>query len=117
MVHENADLMDTKFSCCFRYDAGDHVAVYPVNDQDLVSHLIELAGEDPDKVITLTNVDEDSSKKHPFPCPCTYRIALSHYVDITALPRTHVLKEIAEYTTDNKVWKFAHSLCNALPLL
>ena len=29
-----------------------------------------------------------------------YRAALSHYVDITALPRTHVLKEIAAYTTD-----------------
>ncbi|KAK8377081.1 hypothetical protein O3P69_013617 [Scylla paramamosain] len=85
-----------------RYDAGDHVAVYPVNDQALVSHLIALVGEDPEKVITLTNVDEDSSKKHPFPCPCTYRVALSHYVDITALPRTHVLKEIAEYATDNK---------------
>ena len=25
---------------------------------------------------------------------------MSHYVDITALPRTHVLKEIAAYTTD-----------------
>lgn len=86
-----------------RYDAGDHVAVYPINDQTLVSRLCELVNEDPEKVITLTNVDEDSSKKHPFPCPCTYRVALSHYVDITSLPRTHVLKEIAEYTTDNKV--------------
>ncbi len=30
----------------------------------------------------------------------TYRTALSHYVDITALPRTHIMKELAEYTTD-----------------
>lgn len=84
-----------------RYDSGDHVAVYPVNDTTLVNRLLELVGEDPQKVITLTNVDEDSSKKHPFPCPCTYRTALSHYVDIASLPRTHVLKELAEYTTDN----------------
>lgn len=84
-----------------RYDSGDHVAIYPINDQGLVDKLIRLTGEDADKVITLTNVDEDSSKKHPFPCPCTYRTALSHYVDITALPRTHVLKELAEYTTDS----------------
>ncbi|KAG7176897.1 NADPH--cytochrome P450 reductase-like, partial [Homarus americanus] len=83
-----------------RYDSGDHVAIYPINDPALVNRLTELVGEDPDKVITLTNVDEDSSKKHPFPCPCTYRTALSHYVDIAFLPRTHVLKELAEYTTD-----------------
>lgn len=83
-----------------RYDSGDHVAVYPTNDSSIVNRLIELVGEEPDKVITLTNVDEDSSKKHPFPCPCTYRTALSHYVDIASLPRTHVLKELAEYTTD-----------------
>ena len=48
----------------------------------------------------MTNVDEDSSKKHPFPCPTTYRTALSHYVEITALPRTHILKELSIYTSD-----------------
>ncbi|KAK7083624.1 hypothetical protein SK128_015040 [Halocaridina rubra] len=85
-----------------RYDSGDHVAIYPINNTDLVNRLIELTGENADKVITLTNVDEDSSKKHPFPCPCSYRTALSHYVDVAALPRTHVLKELAEYTADNR---------------
>ena len=44
------------------------------------------------ELFTLINLDEDSSKKHPFPCPTTYRTALSHYVEITALPRTHILK-------------------------
>lgn len=86
-----------------RYDSGDHVAVYPVNDSALVNRLLELTNEDPDIVFSLANVDEDSSKKHPFPCPCTYRTALSHYVDITALPRTHILKELAEYTSDPAV--------------
>ncbi len=27
---------------------------------------------------------------------------MSHYVDITALPRTHIMKELAEYTTDEE---------------
>ena len=27
---------------------------------------------------------------------------MKHYVDITALPRTHVLKEFAEYTSDTE---------------
>jgi len=85
-----------------KYDAGDHIAIYPCNDSALVDRLCELLGVSPDTVISLTNIDEDSSKKVPFPCPCTYRTALSHYVDICSLPRTHVLKEFIEYTSDNK---------------
>lgn len=45
-------------------------------------------------------ITEESSKKHPFPCPCTYRTALTHYLDITSNPRTHVIKELAEYASD-----------------
>lgn len=43
---------------------------------------------------------EESTKKHPFPCPCSYRTALTNYLDITGNPRTHVLKELAEYASD-----------------
>ena len=43
---------------------------------------------------------EESTKKHPFPCPCSYRTALTHYLDITSNPRTHILKELAEYCSD-----------------
>jgi NADPH-ferrihemoprotein reductase len=43
---------------------------------------------------------EDSSKKHPFPCPCSYRTALTYYVDITTPVRTHILKELADYATN-----------------
>jgi len=83
-----------------RYDAGDHIAVYPTNDLALVEKLGSLFDIDMDQVFTMTNVDEDSSKKHPFPCPTSYRTALSHYVEITALPRTHILKELSRYTTE-----------------
>jgi len=83
-----------------RYDAGDHVAVYPTNNLELVDKLASILDINMDQVFTMTNVDEDSSKKHPFPCPTTYRTALSHYVEITALPRTHILKELSLYTSD-----------------
>jgi len=83
-----------------RYDAGDHVAIYPKNNEELVNKLGSLLNIDMDQVFTLNNLDEDSSKKHPFPCPTTYRTALSHYVEVTALPRTHILKEMAVYTSD-----------------
>jgi len=78
------------------------VAVYPTNNTDLVDRLGELLKIDMDTVFTMTNLDEDSSKKHPFPCPTTYRTALLHYVDISAIPRTHILLELAKYTEDNE---------------
>ncbi|XP_011883330.1 PREDICTED: NADPH--cytochrome P450 reductase isoform X1 [Vollenhovia emeryi] len=83
-----------------RYETGDHLAVYPVNDAELVNKIGEQCGMNLDTVFTLTNTDEESTKKHPFPCPCSYRTALTHYLDITSNPRTHVLKELAEYTSD-----------------
>ena len=95
-MHIEVDIKDSRI----RYDAGDHVAVYPENDRDLVKRLGELMEVDLDTVFTMINLDEDSTKKHPFPCPTTYRTALTHYVDITALPRTHIMKELAEYASD-----------------
>lgn len=83
-----------------RYDAGDHIAIYPKNNEELVNKLGSLLNIDMDQVFTLNNLDEDSSKKHPFPCPTTYRTALTSYVEVTALPRTHILKEMSVYTTD-----------------
>lgn len=83
-----------------RYDTGDHLGVYPSNNTELVNKLGDLLGVDLDTIITLTNTDEESSKKHPFPCPCSYRTAFTYYLDITSNPRTHILKELAEYATD-----------------
>jgi len=83
-----------------RYEAGDHVAIYPTNDIQLVNKIGQLLDIDLDTVFTMKALDEDATKKSPFPVPTTYRTALKHYVDITALPRTHVLKEFAEYTSD-----------------
>ncbi|XP_043473063.1 NADPH--cytochrome P450 reductase isoform X1 [Leptopilina heterotoma] len=83
-----------------RYETGDHLAVYPVNCSLLVNKIGEKCNVDLDTIITLTNTDEESTKKHPFPCPCSYRTALTHYLDITGHPRTHILKELAEYCCD-----------------
>lgn len=43
---------------------------------------------------------EDATKKHPFPCPTTFRTALTYYLDITSLPTTQLLKELAQYASD-----------------
>merc|ERR1719369_2612781 len=95
--YENGDNM---VESRIRYEAGDHVAIYPTNDVQLVDRIGQLLDIDLDTVFTMKALDEDATKKSPFPVPTTYRTALKHYVDITALPRTHVLKEFAEYTSD-----------------
>lgn len=141
-MHIEFDIEGSKM----RYDAGDHLAMYPVNDEELVNKLGKITGTNFDtvnifsktscpkiaqgccykllfmfQVFSLINTDTDSSKKHPFPCPTTYRTALTHYLEITAIPRTHVsthvLKELSEYCSDEKVYtSYTHLLPFALTL-
>ncbi|XP_055525974.1 NADPH--cytochrome P450 reductase isoform X1 [Wyeomyia smithii] len=110
-MHIEFDIEGSKM----RYEAGDHLAMYPVNDSDLVLRLGKLCNADLDVIFSLINTDTDSSKKHPFPCPTTYRTALTHYLEITALPRTHILKELAEYCSDEKDKEFLRSMCSTAP--
>ncbi|XP_017079507.2 NADPH--cytochrome P450 reductase [Drosophila eugracilis] len=98
-----------------RYDTGDHVAMYPVNDKSLVEKLGQLCNADLDTVFSLINTDTDSSKKHPFPCPTTYRTALTHYLEITAIPRTHILKELAEYCSDDNEKELLRNMASISP--
>ena len=58
---------------------------------------------------------DEASKKHPFPCPCTYRTALSHYLDITSVPRTHILRELAEYAAEDKDKEFLLQITSPTP--
>lgn len=41
----------------FRYESGDHVAVFPTNDSALVNKLGQILGVDLDVVISLNNLD------------------------------------------------------------
>ncbi|XP_045475185.1 NADPH--cytochrome P450 reductase isoform X2 [Harmonia axyridis] len=95
-MHIEFDIEGSKM----RYDAGDHLAVYPENKTELVEKLGSLLSKNLETVFELENMDKESTKKHPFPSPCTYRTALTHYLDITSNPRTYVLKELVEYCTD-----------------
>ncbi|KAH1179015.1 NADPH--cytochrome P450 reductase isoform X1 [Mauremys mutica] len=96
LMHLELDISGSKI----RYESGDHVAVYPANDTSLVNQIGEILGADLDMIMSLNNLDEESNKKHPFPCPTTYRTALTYYLDITNPPRTNVLYELAQYATD-----------------
>uniref|UniRef100_A0A3P8YJH1 NADPH--hemoprotein reductase n=1 Tax=Esox lucius TaxID=8010 RepID=A0A3P8YJH1_ESOLU len=57
----------------------------------------------------------ESNKKHPFPCPTTYRTALTHYLDIMHPPRTNVLYELAQYATDIKDQENMRKMASSSP--
>lgn len=110
-MHLEFDIEGSKM----RYEAGDHIALYPVNDTDLVEKLGKICEADLDVVFSLINTDLESSKKHPFPCPTTYRTALTHYLEITAIPRTHILRELAEFCSDEKDKEFLRLMSSTTP--
>lgn len=110
-MHIEFDIEGSKM----RYDSGDHVAVYPENNAETVNKIGQLLNINLDQIFTLTNLDEDSTKKHPFPCPCSYRTALTYYLDITSNPRTHVLKELAEYASDVKEQEMLKLMASTSP--
>lgn len=98
-----------------KYEPGDHVAIYPENNKTLVEQIGNRLGIELDTVISLDCIDEFTSKKHPFPCPTTYRTALTHYIDITTPPRTNVMKDLAQYATDENDKEFLTKLsCNTV---
>ncbi|KAM6946270.1 NADPH--cytochrome P450 reductase isoform 2-T2 [Aplochiton taeniatus] len=111
LMHLELDITGSKI----RYESGDHVAVFPTNDLALVNKLGEVLGVDLDTVISLNNLDEESNKKHPFPCPTTYRTALTHYLDITSQPRTNVLYELAQYASDPKDQENMRKMASSSP--
>ncbi|CAJ0578767.1 unnamed protein product, partial [Mesorhabditis spiculigera] len=83
-----------------RYETGDHVAIFPTNDTNLVEVVLERLDVDPEQAFRLINTDEDSSKRNPFPCPTTVRTAVTHYVDICSPLKSHVLKALSEACSD-----------------
>ncbi|KAM7413157.1 hypothetical protein PAMA_020506 [Pampus argenteus] len=111
LMHLELDITGSKI----RYESGDHVAVFPTNDSALVNKLGQVLGVDLDVVISLKNLDEESNKKHPFPCPTTYRTALTHYLDITHSPRTNILYELAQYASDPKDQENMRKMASSSP--
>lgn len=72
--------------CDFRYESGDHVAVFPTNDSALVNKLGQILGVDLDLVISLNNLDGMALK----PCStltlqsCPSNLLTKTFLDISA---------------------------------
>ena len=77
------------------------MAVYPQNNAAAVSALGKRLGVDLDELIYLKATDTFAKKQTPFPCACSYRVALTHYVDISSLPGHNILQEFVQYAGDD----------------
>ncbi|KAG0073229.1 NADPH-cytochrome P450 reductase [Linnemannia elongata] len=80
------------------YQAGDHIAVWPVNAEHEVNKLATVLriADKLDTVLTVSNTDPASTKL-PFPVPTTYRTILRNYVDITAPPSRAFIGQLTPF--------------------
>jgi len=97
-----------------KYEAGDHLGVFPENTTSLVEQLAARLGADLNQVIALVptesslpaNLSSDAELKaaadESLVGPCTLRQILTDAIDITTPPRKTVLRGLAEYATDPK---------------
>ncbi|CAH8553159.1 unnamed protein product [Schistosoma mattheei] len=93
-----------------RYKTGDHIAIFAPNPLDLVEKIGDLLNIDLNEMISLDAVDPYSLIKHPFPCPCTYRHAFMHFVDITGPPGKSLLSACLDSVADPEESQFVQLL-------
>mmetsp|Transcript_25362 Transcript_25362/g.35102 ORF Transcript_25362/g.35102 Transcript_25362/m.35102 type:complete len:673 (+) Transcript_25362:329-2347(+) len=82
-----------------RYQPGDHIGVFPENENELVEYVAQRLQVDLEQVIKLSPAGK--SKATPLG-PFTVRRALRSYADLTARPRQSFLREIAQFAEDDE---------------
>lgn len=97
------------------YKTGDHLVVFPENDQDLVEELASLLNFDLDEIITMKCIDTFTAKNSIIPCPCTFRTAFTYYVDITSTPRVQPLREMSSHVTAAEDKAIFDLICSSAP--
>jgi len=98
-MHIEVKIKDTPLT----YQTGDHLGIFPENDKEEVEKLGKRLGiEDLDKLFIMTAIDSSAPKKHPFPSPCSFRTALTHYIDIQSIPRMNLLKAVSQFTENEE---------------
>ncbi|KAF8571020.1 hypothetical protein P879_01587 [Paragonimus westermani] len=98
-----------------RYQPGDHVAVLPNNPKDLVQRFADLFKIELDDTVNFQAISEFTSCSSPFPCPCSYRTALTHYVDLAGPPRLNVLLKLSYYASDEREARLLRTLGSITP--
>ncbi|KAI8586759.1 hypothetical protein BDZ88DRAFT_454637 [Geranomyces variabilis] len=90
-----------------KYVTGDHVGVWPVNDDEHVNRLaqaLHLTDKELNSVVVpkpnAANMSAANAKL-PFPAPCAIRTALASYLEVSACVKQHQLEVLAKYATDS----------------
>lgn len=85
------------------YEAGDHVAVWPVNSEKDVDRLLRVLGlySKKDDVIEVKSLDPGLAKV-PFPVPTTYSSIFRHYLDISQLTPRQILEGFTKFAPTEK---------------
>ncbi|KAI9488586.1 hypothetical protein BDB00DRAFT_772242 [Zychaea mexicana] len=94
-LHLEIDLSKSNMS----YQTGDHIAIWPTNNEIEVHRLAAVLGlsDKLDTAVMVEALDNTASKKHPFPVPTTYRALFRHYLDICAPASRQTLMTLVEY--------------------
>ncbi|GAA5800589.1 hypothetical protein HPULCUR_006025 [Helicostylum pulchrum] len=94
-LHVEIDISGTNLS----YNTGDHVAVWPTNNEIEVNRLASVLGltDKLDTVVTIIAIDPTASKKYPFPVPTTYRSVFRYYLEISAPISRQILNSFVEF--------------------
>ncbi|KAI7855760.1 NADPH-dependent cytochrome P450 oxidoreductase [Circinella umbellata] len=94
-LHIEVDVSDSNLT----YQTGDHIAIWPTNNEDEVTRLASMLGlsDKLDVPVMVKAIDSTASKKYPFPVPATYRSIFRHYLDICAPTSRQTLMSLVEY--------------------
>ncbi|KAF7728845.1 NADPH-cytochrome P450 reductase [Apophysomyces ossiformis] len=98
-LHVNIDISE----CNLSYQTGDHIAIWPTNNEVEVNRIAFLLGltEKLDSVVMVRALDSAASKQRPFPVPTTYRAIFRHYLDICGIPSRQTLMALTEYAPND----------------
>lgn len=83
------------------YSTGDHVAVFGMNQSEVVDRACRLLSTDPEAVITVRlPTPNPAMLPAPFPSPLTLRAALTHHCELQQSPDKAALRALAAHATD-----------------
>ncbi|KAI8092523.1 uncharacterized protein BX664DRAFT_384075 [Halteromyces radiatus] len=99
-IHVDIDISGTNLN----YQTGDHVAIWPTNNEAEVNRLASVLGlsNKLDTTILVKAIDPTASKQYPFPAPTTYRAIFRHYTDICSIPSRQALMALVEYAPNEQ---------------
>ncbi|KAK6196081.1 hypothetical protein SNE40_001376 [Patella caerulea] len=96
--HIRLNIKDSKI----RYNPGDVVMVMPQNLSKTVDHFINHLGLDGDAVFSLAQNDADIQLPSTLPNPCSIRHLITHYLDISGVPRRYFFELLSFFSNDER---------------